>query len=159
MLFKAVLETKPIHYKRDVKKGETLRTHYGEDLRIESVNVVKGGIEIKAERWHEGANTGSVTLTISRGCDATFVRGYQRDGKSAVWERSNSQRDKAGHHVEMFYAEFGRGAARATCWEITRDGERAGYAVNQSDADANFRKVLDGYIHNPETGNYEWADE
>lgn len=57
--------------------------------------------------------------------------------------------------IEMKYVEFGKGKAKLRKWEIFRNGVKAGYAVNEQDAEVNFRRVLIGYTRNPETGNYE----
>ena len=62
-----------------------------------------------------------------------------------------------GHTVELWYAEFGEGSAKARIWRIFRDGEYAGYAAVPEDVEVNFNRVLNGYVRNPETGNYEKA--
>jgi hypothetical protein len=60
-----------------------------------------------------------------------------------------------GHTVELRYAEFGD----KTCiWRIFRDGEYAGNAAVPEDVEVNFNRVLNGYVLNPETGNYERAE-
>lgn len=63
-----------------------------------------------------------------------------------------------GHTVELRYAEFGEGRAKTRIWRIFRDGEYAGYASIPEDVEINFNRVLNGYIRNPETGNYERAE-
>jgi hypothetical protein len=58
----------------------------------------------------------------------------------------------------MRFAEFGKGRAKVVRqWKIYRDGQQAGYAVNEADAEVNFERVLAGLVRNPETGRYEPA--
>ena len=64
-----------------------------------------------------------------------------------------------GNTIELKYAEFGKGRAKLRKWEIFRNGVKAGYAVNERDADVNFNRVLQGYMLNPETGKYEAVGE
>jgi len=64
-----------------------------------------------------------------------------------------------GNTIELKYAEFGKGRAKLRKWEIFRNGVKAGYAVNERDADVNFNRVSQGYMLNPETGKYEAVGE
>jgi hypothetical protein len=76
----------------------------------------------------------------------------------ATWKIIKRETTNDGHIVEMRYAEFGKGRAKLRKWEIYRDGTEAGYAVNASDAEVNFGRVLAGFVRNRETGNYEPAE-
>lgn len=153
-MFTPVLETKPLTDARQIKVGDTLRTHYGEDLVVQArQSKGKNGVEIKAERFFEGESTGEVTLTLGRGYDVTWVRGYKRPGHIAVWERVRVTRIN-GHLIEMFLTVWGKGRNKLTNYEIERDHEHAGYAVNPEDAEVNYKRVCDGYIRDRSTGDY-----
>ena len=71
------------------------------------------------------------------------------------WRRVAEGIADDGAKVELFYAEFGKGKAKLCKWEIYRNDRKAGYAVNQQDADVNFSRVLAGLVLNPSTGRYE----
>lgn len=75
------------------------------------------------------------------------------------WRIVRNETDEKGHTVEMRYAEFGKGRSKIRKWELYRDGQRAGYAVNAPDAEANFARVMSGYVLNPRSGFYEKAEE
>ncbi|TDD97201.1 hypothetical protein [Actinomadura rubrisoli] len=75
------------------------------------------------------------------------------------WKVIRTETDDKGNTVELKYAEFGKGRARVKKWEIFRNGEYAGYAAIEPDADENFRRVLEGYVLNRETGRYEEAKD
>lgn len=61
--------------------------------------------------------------------------------------------------IEMKYAEFGKGKWKVRKWEIFWNGVKAGYAVNEADAEVNFRRVLIGWLRDPQTGTYEMRAE
>lgn len=77
----------------------------------------------------------------------------------ANWKVLRSETDSENNTVELRYAEFGKGKARAQYWRIFRNGEYAGYGATGDDAEANFGRVMSGYVRNPETGNYERAND
>jgi hypothetical protein len=75
----------------------------------------------------------------------------------ADWKILRNTTTDDGDLVELRYAEFGKGKTLLRKWLIFRNGVKAGYAVSEEDAAANFARVVAGYVRNPETGNYEKA--
>lgn len=71
------------------------------------------------------------------------------------WKVIDTATAEDGATVELRYAEFGKGRAKARYWRIYRDGEQAGYGATADDAKTNFARVLAGLVRNPATGNYE----
>lgn len=78
--------------------------------------------------------------------------------KGNAWKTIHTETTTDGHTLELRYAEFGKGKAKCRYWRIYRDGEYAGYASVEEDVEINFNRVRDGYVRNPETGNYERAE-
>lgn len=74
--------------------------------------------------------------------------------KTAQWNTIRQETTDDGRTVELRYAEFGKGRAKLRSWKIFRDGVQVGYAVNETDADANFGRVMAGFVRDAETGNY-----
>jgi hypothetical protein len=71
------------------------------------------------------------------------------------WQIVAEDTDVNGAVVKMRYAEFGKGRSKIKKWELLRDGEKVGYAVNAGDAEVNFARVKSGLTRNTETGFYE----
>jgi hypothetical protein len=74
---------------------------------------------------------------------------------TSAWKTLKSETAPDGAHVELRYAEFGKGRAKCRYWRIYRDGREAGYASIAEDADVNYGRVLAGFERNPSTGQYE----
>jgi hypothetical protein len=164
MMFRPILETKPLMSRRDIKVGDVLRTHYGEDIHVTSIEFPKPvgkwkTVAVKGNRKHEGKDTGVTVINMARGYDVTWVRGYHSPGSlKQVWELVRDQAHK-GHYVAMYTTTWGKGKSKIRKWIIERDHVYAGYATTDQDAGENFQRVLMGYVFNSKTGKYDPAKD
>lgn len=73
----------------------------------------------------------------------------------ADWQVAAQDTDVNGAAIMMRYAVFGKGRAKLKKWELFRNDEKVGYAVNAADAEVNFARVKNGATLNTRTGFYE----
>lgn len=159
-MFKAIIESAPLRKKNQIKVGDVLRTDYGEDLHVTDVQWnPKKGAKVTADRKWEGKETGTVVLEYGKGGDISHVRGYFRvEGKRQVAWKLVREENHDGHHIQMFWAVFGKGRYSLPLWEIQRDLEEWAFAGTEEEADEAFLKVRDGFKLIDENDTWEKQD-
>jgi hypothetical protein len=76
----------------------------------------------------------------------------------ADWKVVARDTDVNGAPIMMRLAEFGKGRNKIMKWELYRNADKVGYAVNEADAKENFARVKNGATLNTGTGFYEFPD-
>lgn len=76
----------------------------------------------------------------------------------ADWQVVARGTDVNGAPIMMRYAKFGKGRNTIKKWELYRNADKVGYAVNEADAKENFARVENGATLNTATGFYEFPD-
>jgi len=58
------------------------------------------------------------------------------------WTIVRTETRPDGRTIDLWYAEFGKGRAKTKSWKIFCGNEQLDYAVNEPDADENFRRAV-----------------